>query len=124
MPHSLRSNPRSPALLLTTALLIAACTWSVPANPGRNMALRDADTSWTTTQVSLEGADADADDPRHDSEAAQMYVTRCGKCHVPYPPTQVPAARWPFFVAKYGPRAGLFGADRERVLAWLMANAE
>lgn len=121
MHHPQHVFPRSAALLLAGALLLAACSWSVPANPGRNVALRDPDTSWTTTQVSLEGADGTATD---DAEAARMYVTRCGKCHVPFPPTQVPAARWPFFVAKYGPRAGLFGEDRERVLVWLMANAE
>lgn len=115
------SMPRSAMLLLAGALLLAACSWSVPANPGQNLSLRDPDSTWTPTSASAEGAEPGA---ANDAEAASIYVTRCGRCHIPYPPTQVPAARWPFFVAKYSPRAGLFGEERERVLAWLMANAE
>lgn len=119
-----RSMPASAGLLLLSALLVAACSWSVPANPGRNQTLRDPSTAWTKTSTAPTEGEGEAESNADDAETVRIYINRCGRCHIPYPPTHVPAARWPFFVAKYAPRAGLFGEERERVLTWLMANAE
>ena len=121
MDRSKRPLPHAALGLVAAAALVAACSWSVPANPGRNASLRAPSTTWTLASSSGSPRPGEAD---QDADAARLYVSHCGRCHAPFPPTQVPAARWPFFVAMYAPRAGLFGTERERVLAWLMANAE
>src|SRR5262245_2399706 len=113
------------ALLSVAAL--AACAWSVPADPGENARLRAGPPAWT---VSPEGpVSAAASDARAlpqqgpDDGARAVYLARCSACHEPFAPTHVSAAEWPRYVAKYGPRAGLFGEERARVLRWLQANS-
>jgi cytochrome c553 len=108
MPESLtefrvRRARACAALLLGCAAIVfaGACSWSVPADP----ALNAQTAAW--------------DDPG----ARALYMDRCGRCHEPWPTTHVTAAEWPRYVARYGPEAGLFGADRARVLRWLQAHA-
>lgn len=130
MPPPFLSTFRAAAFpLLAMALsALGACAWSVPADPGRNALLRSRETTEAAfpsptaesgradRAQALGGVDSDAG-------ARTLYLTKCGQCHAPWPTTHATAAEWPAFVAKYGPRAGLFGADRERVLRWLQANA-
>ena len=58
-----------------------------------------------------------------DDGTRAVYMQRCGQCHEPFSPRHASAAEWPGYVRKYGPRAGLFGEERDRVVRWLMANA-
>ncbi|MDA1193697.1 MAG: hypothetical protein O2894_00780 [Planctomycetota bacterium] len=101
--------------------LVAACAWQVPADPGLNFKYRSrasqpaAFVSAPAEQVSVSAAS--------DEGARALYLDHCSRCHQPFDPQSVPAAQWPLYVAKYAPRAGLFGTDRSRVLAWLQANA-
>jgi hypothetical protein len=111
-PRPLR--PAAAGLLLL--LLAGACAWSVPADPGLH-AMRRADPP-TARSVSS-AAEAVRDDPG----ARALYLSHCGRCPEPWPPTHLRAAEWPRFVRHYAPRAGLYGADRDRVLRWLQANA-
>lgn len=97
-------------------LLVGACRWGVPADPGLNARLRARPAAFVPTATAAVGASSDAG-------AAALYAERCGRCHAPYPPSHAPASRWPALVARYGPRAGLFGEERARVLDWLMASA-
>ncbi|MDJ0976220.1 MAG: hypothetical protein QNJ98_17300 [Planctomycetota bacterium] len=110
--------------LLTGLVLLSAsaCSWAVPADPGLNTELRGG-SDWVF-------AEADPVAPREvdpsvaaDAGARTIYLRKCSQCHDPFHPTDLPAEAWPAAVTKYGPRAGLFGAERTRVLNWLMANA-
>jgi len=95
-------------LLLPAA---AACGWSVrvePARPPRAVGAAPA-----ADRIPVGG----------DPEARALYLDRCGRCHDPFPPSHAPAKAWPRLVAKYGPRAQLFGDERARVLAWLKTQA-
>jgi len=117
------------------AAALAACSWSVPADPGLVAQCRPCKPgrgrlgSVPATSAAPAGAPASPrpaaspPSPRADDGARAIYVQHCSRCHAPFSPTHATAAEWPVFVRKYGPRAGLFGADRERVLAWLQANA-
>lgn len=118
------------ALVLPLALAASACSWSVPADPGENVRLRsrgaDADPaalsnppdgSLRPASVRAIGGDAS------DDGARTIYLTRCGRCHEPFSPRRASAGEWPGIVRKMGPRAGLFGEERDRVLRWLQANA-
>lgn len=111
-------------LAVIPLLLVAACAWSVPASPGLNARLRTP-----RTELVPAGASSTVAAPRaasaaaHDPATEALYRNRCGQCHAPFEPTAFSAAEWPIYVHKYGPRAGLFGAERERVLRWLQANA-
>jgi hypothetical protein len=58
-----------------------------------------------------------------DDGARAIYLQRCSQCHEPFSPRHASPAEWPGLVRKYGPRAGLFGDERGRVLRWLQANA-
>jgi hypothetical protein len=101
--------------------LAAACAWSVPADPGVNSARRGGPPR-AAAPTPEDGAPAlRAAAP--DDGARTTYLTRCGRCHEPFPPSHATASEWPRLVRKYGPRAGLFGAERERVLRWLRARA-
>jgi hypothetical protein len=123
-----RPAPRPLLGSALAGLLVAACSWSVPADPGEQARLAAlaappsaspaaADHGPTTTSAaSAPAAGADAG-------ARAIYVARCGQCHAPFAPSHAPAARWPSIVRHYGPRAGLFGAERERVVRWLQASA-
>lgn len=136
MRPTLPSSPRawlggacaSLGLLATAAVLSAACAWSVPANPGINARERgraeEADLSLSPTRGP--GAPAPAaviGGGGNDAATRALYLTKCGQCHAPWSPRHATAAEWPSLVRKYGPRAGLFGEDRERVLRYLQANA-
>ena len=94
---------------------VAACSWSVPADPGENARFRrgtrdaESGTTWPSGPA--------------DEGARTVYVTKCGQCHEPFAPSHATAAQWPHYVRKYGPRAGLFGAERERVLEWLQSQS-
>lgn len=97
-------------LLLPTA----ACAWSVQVEP-----LKAAGPSPAAAASPAPGETLGGGDP----EARALYVSHCGRCHDPFPPTHAPAKAWPRLVAKYGPRAQLFGEDRARVLLWLRSQA-
>jgi hypothetical protein len=117
-------RPRAALAALAAALLVAACSWGVPADPGvwaqRTMPPASAAPSGFATAGSPGGPGATAD---ADPGARSVYLQKCGQCHVPFSPTHASPARWPSLVRHYGPRAGLFGAERERVVRWLQANA-
>ena len=112
-----RLLPAAAALVLLPSL--AACTWSVPADPGLNVRERGtvvapaaptARTASVTPSVADDGARA-------------LYERKCGQCHAPFSPRHATAAQWPGLVRDYGPRAGLFGDERARVLRYLQAAA-
>ena len=97
-------------------LLASACRWAVPADPGLNAKLRQKPRTFVQTQ----SGDSDV---AQDEDARILYMEKCGRCHAPYAPSYLSASRWPSMMRKYAPRAGLYGADRERVQSWLLANA-
>ena len=101
-------------------LLLSACAWSVPADPGLNARLRGRGAA-ADAEVSL--APSGSAGAWADTGARDLYRNHCARCHEPIPPASMAAADWPRFVRHYGPRAGLFGADRARVLRWLQAHA-
>jgi cytochrome c5 len=95
---------------------VSACTWAFPSDPGARTRRAEP-----TPSVALPG---DASAPASDDPVARgLYLDRCTRCHDPFAPSSFSAREWPTLVARYGPRAGLFGAERARVLAWLQANA-
>jgi hypothetical protein len=113
-----------PGALLALALTHATGCWSVPADPGENARLRarrdvPALAAAGGSGGGSPGLVADGADPA----AASLYAVRCAQCHEAYPPEAFSAGEWPLYVDRYGPRAGLYGADRASVLRWLQANA-
>jgi hypothetical protein len=115
-------RPRAAAAAAGALLAFAAsaCSWSVPADPGRNALVRSRPRAApeAAPHVPGEARPMVADDGTH-----ALYVARCGVCHVAYDPRSVSAEEWPGVVRRMAPRAGLFGAERDRLLAWLQANA-
>jgi hypothetical protein len=111
------------ALALVFSLSTLACSWSVPADPGLNF-LRRTRPEAAPQQAATPVADSGYVRVADDSGARALYMDHCSRCHAPFDPSAVTAAQWPMYVAKYGPRAGLFGANRERVLRWLQANGQ
>ena len=101
-------------------VLTSACAWSVPADPGLNAIRRSPPQRASVAGVSEDTRATLADDP----QVAAIYYRKCSQCHAPFHPTYLPASLWPAYVRKYAPGAGLFGRDRQRVLAWLQAHAE
>ena len=109
-------------------VLSSACAWSVPANPGLNARERGR-----VEEADLSGAPAGGPATPapaagiggggNDAATRALYLAKCGQCHAPWSPRHATAAEWPSLVRKYGPRAGLFGEDRERVVRYLQANA-
>src|SRR5437773_1006607 len=87
-----QGDRRSPlrAIVVICVMGLPACSWSVPADPGKNAALR--------------GRPAPVDDG-----ARTLYVQHCSRCHEPFSPSHATAEEWPSLVRRYGPRAGLFG---------------
>ena len=108
------------------ALLLSACAWSVPADPGLNAKLHGTPPAAGAAgplAAAASGADTVTAAAAHDAAARSLYLNHCSRCHEPIAPGAVAASDWPRYVRRYGPRAGLFGADRTRVLRWLQANA-
>lgn len=111
------------AALLAAGLSLAACSWSVPADPGLNAAQRGGGFGPEAFATAPDGAGGAHVVGPTDQGARQLYLTSCTKCHEPFSPRYASAEEWPALVRHYGPRAGLFGADRERVTRWLQANS-
>ena len=67
--------------------------------------------------------------PDATSTGAQLYVSRCGNCHVPYPPHEMTAAMWDTQVTMMETKiqaAGmrpLTSEERESILEYLKRNA-
>ena len=107
---------------------LAACAWSVPADPGMNARQRGGlgvvpAATGPARGVLSAGRGVPRSTARSDDGARAVYLERCGRCHEPFSPRHAAADEWPGIVRKMGPRAGLFGAERGRVLSWLQANA-
>jgi hypothetical protein len=119
--------PISSAALALCTLALAACAWSVPADPGKNAARRARVVPRTGPAPGVafvpEAPPAAANAAAGDDDARQTYLAHCSRCHEAFPPAHATADEWPGLVRRYAPRAGLFGADRDRVLRWLQANA-
>lgn len=114
------------AAMTSIALLLSACSWSVPADPGLNAKLHGEPPTGAVAgplAVATVGGGTIASAAAHDAAARSLYLNHCTRCHEPIPPGAFAAGDWPRYVRRYGPRAGLFGADRTRVLRWLQANA-
>lgn len=110
--------PRSPVsrfgaslLLLSLVLCVAACKHA--ASPA-------ADSSPPLTSEPAQPTAAVG--PEH-AEGRALYERRCGTCHELYAPDEYPAAAWPRYVKRYGPRSGLNNTQREKVSAYLQAAA-
>jgi hypothetical protein len=106
------------------ALGLAACAWSVPADPGLNGARRSPE-AYMATAPSGGGARGEvlAGPGTDDPVARSLYVRHCGRCHQLHAPSHLSSEAWPGMVRSMGPRAGLFGANRERVTRWLVASS-
>ncbi len=67
--------------------------------------------------------------PDEQSYAAQLYIKRCGQCHVPYKPRSLTAAMWQVQVDAMGPKMTQAGmrpltpAERATILDYLKRNA-
>lgn len=115
------------SVALAAASLSTACSWAVPADPGQNARLRShgsdagpaADSGFAAGPAPVRAVGGDATD----DGARAVYFQRCAQCHEPFSPKFASADEWPGYVRKYGPRAGLFGGERDRVVRWLQANA-
>lgn len=106
-------------LLLSWLALGTACSWGVPADPGMNARVRAEPASLapgpaTPAPAGLAGT--------LDARAGALYAQRCSQCHELIPPPSLTATQWRMALRKYGPRAGLFGAERTQVEAWLIAQ--
>ena len=101
-------------------LLMMACSgFSVPADPGLRAKMYGSASDGAAAPVAATATRTAV----ADEGARTLYLNHCGTCHEPFDPRSMAAGDWPRFVRKYGPRAGLFGTNRARVLAWLQANA-
>jgi hypothetical protein len=98
---------------------LGACAWSVPADPGALARLRGAQGAGPDPSATVGETPRAASDPG----ARTLYLEHCGRCHEPFAPDIMAAQDWPRYVQRYAPRAGLWGRDRARVLAWLEAHA-
>ena len=123
-PSRLRSHVRGPMVLVAVSVA-TACSWSVPADPAENARLRShaSDAGPVLDSRSVAGPVLARGGGATDDGARVIYLQRCGRCHEPFSPRHASPDEWPGLVRKYGPRAGLFGEDRDRVLRWLEANA-
>ncbi|HVA84006.1 MAG TPA: hypothetical protein VNF28_03830 [Candidatus Binataceae bacterium] len=67
--------------------------------------------------------------PDEGSDAARLYLNRCGKCHQAYNPSQMTAAMWAVQVDLMQERmkqtglAPLTPAERKTILEYLSSNA-
>ncbi len=117
------------AAALLTAGSLAACAWSVPADPGMNARQRagldvvPAASGPVRGGVPAAARGGSGSGARFDDGARTVYLDRCARCHEPFSPRHASPDEWPGIVRKMGPRAGLFGAERQRVVEWLQANA-
>lgn len=128
MRDLMRRSARPLAASFLALATLAACSWSVPADPGENARLRSRPSGAGPAALphpsaaSGPGVVALGSDASDDGARA-IYLTRCSRCHEPFSPRHARAGDWPALVRKYGPRAGLFGEERDRVTRWLVANA-
>lgn len=97
--------------VLLVALTVAACKSAATPAADSGPAAGDDD---SPSNASLDG--------QHE-EGRALYERRCGTCHDLYAPDEYPAAAWPRYVKRYGPRSGLTAAQREKVTAYLQAAA-
>src|SRR5262245_3667538 len=110
------------SLPVVAATALAGCKWSVPADPGENVRQRGASIGAPERPAGALArgpGSPSAGATAADDGARTMYLQRCAQCHEPFPPQHAAPGEWPGIVRKYGPRAGLFGQDRERVVHWL-----
>jgi Dihaem cytochrome c len=67
--------------------------------------------------------------PDATSPGAQLYVNRCGNCHVPYPPHEMTASMWDTQVTMMEVKIQAAGMppltsdERESILEYLKRNA-
>jgi hypothetical protein len=67
--------------------------------------------------------------PDATSPSAQLYVNRCGNCHVPYPPHEMTASMWDTQVTMMEVKIQAAGMppltsdERESILEYLKRNA-
>ena len=116
------TRPVLSLLAASAAALLAACAWSVPADPGLVVECRPCGPG-PCGRVPAATPGAPVGRVAADDGARAIYLDRCSRCHEAFPPSHATPAQWPIFVRKYGPRAGLFGEERERVIRWLQANS-
>lgn len=95
---------------LGLALLLAACGRRV-APPVTPADLARAQAQWPDTD------DAEL------TRGRQLLTTRCGGCHLPPMPTDVPAPRWPAVLDEMAPEAGLAITDRQALERYLRTLA-
>jgi hypothetical protein len=68
--------------------------------------------------------------PDEQSYAGQLYIKRCGQCHVAYKPRSLTAAMWQVQVDAMGPKMTQAGmrpltpAERATILDYLKRNAD
>jgi cytochrome c5 len=126
---SRRLSPWLASVLLLVAGSHATGCWSVPADPGENARLRTrrstpSQAPAVAARATPGGSGGEAGRAEGvDPAAESIYYSKCSQCHEAYPPGMFSAGEWPLYVDRYGPRAGLFGAERASVLRWLQANA-
>ena len=105
-------------------LALAACSWSVAADPAHRDAVPRKRAPIESSQSPASAAPpAEPRQQTADEGVGAIYAQRCAACHELFPRTYATAGEWTVFVARYAPRAGLFGQERERVLRWLQAGA-
>jgi hypothetical protein len=79
--------------------------------------------------ILISGCKRGASLPDATSPAAQLYVNRCGNCHVPYPPHEMTASMWDTQVTMMETKIQAAGMPpltsdkRESILEYLKHNA-
>lgn len=124
--HPTRTAPRLLLRLLPVLAAcapLAACTWSVPADPGRNVRERGTVTAPPAAAPATAASATTSSAALPDDGTRALYERKCGQCHAPFAPRHATPAQWPGLVRNYGPRAGLFGEERTRVLRYLQSAA-
>ena len=89
-------------------LLLPLLTACAPALP----LVTDADRAWAR-QAFPETAD-DLDESRG------LYALKCGGCHAPVPPQNVPSVGWPAEMVKMTPKAKLDDDQHARILRYVL----
>ncbi len=55
-------------------------------------------------------------------EGARLYQAKCGKCHRPYPPSEIRAGEWERHFAKMRKRAHLTDEEAETIRRYVESN--